>query len=155
MSRMPRANLRHPGSAFASLLDEEAEALAGYPVRALLEAWLTPRTPADVRLDASAGVLLQRVLRSWVAALSRQLSGMAPGGGPVAEQGRLRTRASRHALERLLRLVEQARVAQPAAERQRARCVHAPALHDPAVDAEAAAPATDTSAAASLRSPVH
>ena len=67
MSRMPRANLRHPGSAFASLLDEEAEALAGYPVRALLEAWLTPRTPADVRLDASAGVLLQRVLRSWVA----------------------------------------------------------------------------------------
>ena len=97
----------HPGPALARLLEDDAQALSGYPVRPLVQAWLAPGTSDDAGQDRTAGLLLRHVLVQWTAVLAHHLDLMAGGGGLAVEHVCQRTRASHDALQRLLTLVDQ------------------------------------------------
>jgi hypothetical protein len=101
----------HPGPACDRLLNDDAQALAGFPVRPLVQAWLTQRAPAGARIDADAGRLLRELLLRWTTELNRQLVEMAHCGSLALEHGCQRTRASHAALHRLLAVVDQAMAA--------------------------------------------
>lgn len=97
----------HPGPAVVRLLENEAQALGGYPVQPLVRAWLTPLSPEDPRPNRAAGRLLQHVLTRWTGELARQSAEMAPAGSLAVVNICHCTAASHDALTQLLALVEQ------------------------------------------------
>lgn len=106
VASMPMVSPSHPGPAFVRLLEDDGQALAGFPIRPLVQAWLTPRSPSDTRLDRSSGELLRQLLKCWTTELARQLAEMAQGHSLSVEQVFLLTRSSHDALVKLLALLE-------------------------------------------------
>jgi hypothetical protein len=104
---MPLVKPHHPAPAVARLLEDEAQALAGYPVQPLVRAWLTPPLPSDPRPNRAAGLLLQHVLTRWTGELARQSAEMAQAGSSAVVNIGHCTAASHDALTQLLALVEQ------------------------------------------------
>jgi len=102
----------HPGPSIVRLLEDQAQALADYPVQPLVRAWLTPLSPADPHPNRAEGLLLQHVLTRWTGALARQLAETAQSGSLAVVNIGQRTRASHDALMQLLALVEQTLVQQ-------------------------------------------